>query len=363
MRVEFLLYNTLAGGTEWASVRLMRTLRERGYSFGVISLTPAGPLKALLEGEGIPCREMPPGGKGGWRNLLRLIGALRATRPEAVILANHNPIASVAAALARVPRRLQVIHSYHRGLKHRWEWKLIYWLSCLCQHHVVFVSNFVRDEATAMVPGLATRSSVIHNIAPPARVVSTEDRALARRRLGLPLDVKLVGNAGRHVAGKRFDVFLEVAARVAAPDPQVQFLLAGAGPLTEALKAQAHGLQLDDRVHWRPWLDSMEDFYAALDVLLFNSDADALGLMVLEAMAHGVPVVASVSMGGLPELIESEAQGFLLRSHDVDRLAEQVMVCLGAQGSIIGAAGRERSQRYGAPSEVASRFAELLGAS
>src|SRR4051794_37146783 len=124
MRIAFLLYNTYLAGTEWAALRLMRTLRERGHAFQVLSLTPAGPMKAVLEREGVPCDDLPFAGKGGWRNLLRLCRKLRAMRPDAVILSNHNPFATLAAALARVPVRIQVIQHCHAGIKPSWEWKL-----------------------------------------------------------------------------------------------------------------------------------------------------------------------------------------------------------------------------------------------
>ena len=361
MRIAFLLSDTLLGGTESASLRLMRQLRDRGHVLTVVSLRPAGPLKPILERDGIDCVDLPPAGKGGWQNLLRLARTLRAARLDAVIHTNHNPVGTLAAAIARIPGRIQVIHHHHIDVKPTWEWRVIYALSRLFQHHIVFVSRFVRDEAVALFPPLASRSSVIHNISPSTRTISTDDKLRSRRALELPSgDIQVIGNAGRHVPVKRFDVFLDVAAKVAARDPSAHFLLAGGGPLTESLKAQAAKLGIADRVHWQSWLSSMDDFYASLDVLLFNSDIDALGLMPVEAMACGIPVVMSVLAGGLYDVIDSGAQGFLLRTHDVERLAECVGVCLGEQGASIGAAGRIASQRYGAPAEVTDRFEQLL---
>jgi len=360
MRIGFLLYDTLLGGTEWASVRLMLAMRPLGYTFEAISLTPAGPMKDVLEREGIPCTDLPRAGKGGWRNLPRLVRAIRAMRPDGVILASHNPVATLAAWLARVPVRVQIIHHHHIDVKHPLEWRGIYWLSSWVQQLILFVSNFIRTEALALLPRLGPRSEVIHNISPPARKVGEAERLRARATLGLPSDARIVGNAGRHVPVKRFDVFLDVAAKVADRDPKVSFLLAGAGPLTESLKARATALGIMDRIRWLPWLKSMDDFYAAIDVLLFNSDIDAMPLMPIEAMSFGVPVVASVLAGSVDELIETGEQGCLLRQHDVDRLAAQVLEFLGPRGAAVGAAGRERSQRYGAPLEIATRVAEVL---
>jgi glycosyltransferase involved in cell wall biosynthesis len=85
---------------------------------------------------------------------------------------------------------------------------------------------------------------------------------------------------------------------------------------------------LEKRVKWLGWQSNMTPFYLSLDVLLFNSDWDALGRTPLEAGMYEVPTVASVLHGGLGEVIQSEEVGFLLDKHDEDWLAEKTLLIL-----------------------------------
>jgi len=90
--------------------------------------------------------------------------------------------------------------------------------------------------------------------------------------------------------------------------------------------------------------------YGASDVLLFNSDADAFGRTPAEAMACGVPVVASVAYGGTSELIEHGRNGFLLDRHEEGALAEHVCALLRAPGrraQIVREAMATVQDRYG----------------
>ena len=88
-------------------------------------------------------------------------------------------------------------------------------------------------------------------------------------------------------------------------------------------------LGLGNRIRWLGWQDDLQDFYRSLDVMLFTSDFDAMGRTPLEAMSHGVPVVASVVHCGLPEVIDSDEVGFLIRDHDISALAVKVAELLG----------------------------------
>jgi len=90
----------------------------------------------------------------------------------------------------------------------------------------------------------------------------------------------------------------------------------------------AQTLGIKDRIRWLGWQSNLEPFYAALDVLHFNSDRESLGMTPLEAIAHGVPVVASVVHGGLGEAVEPERHVFLTRAHDIDWLTEKVLFVL-----------------------------------
>jgi glycosyltransferase involved in cell wall biosynthesis len=91
------------------------------------------------------------------------------------------------------------------------------------------------------------------------------------------------------------------------------------------LESLAGDLGLADRVRWLGWQTDLTSFYHSLDLLLFNADWEAMGRMPLEALASGVPVVASVVRGGLPEVINDDNYGPIFRDHDIDRLTDHAL--------------------------------------
>ena len=180
----------------------------------------------------------------------------------------------------------------------RLKWGAFYRLFGADYARITFLTDFIRREAEAVAPHLADRFVTIRApiAVPPA--LSADRRAELRARWGLAPDAPVVANAGQLIPRKRWDVFLNVAARVARRERDAQFLIAGDGPARPALEARARALGLDGRVRFIGWQRDTYAVYGASDVLLFNSDADAFGRTPAEAMACGVPVVASVAYGG-----------------------------------------------------------------
>jgi glycosyltransferase involved in cell wall biosynthesis len=145
--------------------------------------------------------------------------------------------------------------------------------------------------------------------------------AAARARLaGLRPDALTVGFLGRFSHEKAADAFLALAAACAA-EPRLQFVLAGAGPAEAGLRDQARELRLEN-VLWPGVVDSAA-VLPAFDILVVPSRLDGRPNAVLEAMACGIPVVAS-RVGGLPELVEHGVTGLLVEPLDLPGLAAAV---------------------------------------
>jgi glycosyltransferase involved in cell wall biosynthesis len=236
------------------------------------------------------------------------------------------------------------VHYHHTGVKNRWSWRAIYALALGRFHAITFPSEFIRAEAEALYPRLRTVSHTVYNPIPIPPLPTAADRRAARALLGIPADAPVIGNAGWLIRRKRFDVFLRVAARIRAKIPDARFVIAGDGPERESLQRLAVELGLAPAVRWLGWRTDLAPFYQALNLLLFNSDWDAFGLTPVEALAFGVPVVASVRHGGLRELISDAKWGVLLADHDEPALAAAVVRLLQNAGVArqIGLAGRAR---------------------
>jgi len=328
MKIINIIQGTDLGGMEKASFRLMLGLKESGHSLEVLSLNPIGSLGSLLEKHSISVKGLPYLGKGGWRSFLLLKRELNGVQADALIMTGHHLLSMIAMGDLCAGRRILAIHFHHSGVKPDWQWRLIYRIACERFQAITFPSDFVRKEAEAFYRPVKSLSHTVRNPLSIPPLSGAENRRKARRALGLPEDALVIGNAGWLIPRKRFDVFLQVARKVAEDMPNTLFLIAGDGEERLRLEALAKQMNVADRVKWLGWQKDLTLFFQCLDVMLFNSDWDAMGLSPLEAMSHAVPLVASVQQGGLKEIIDKEDYGFLIPTHDVDLLAGKTIYFL-----------------------------------
>jgi glycosyltransferase involved in cell wall biosynthesis len=153
----------------------------------------------------------------------------------------------------------------------------------------------------------------------------------------------LVGAAGRLSPEKGFEVLLEAAARLAAKDLPVGFLHFGDGPLRDALQRRTHALSLGDRFLLAGFRGDLDQLMPCFDVLALPSFTEGMPNVVLEALAAGVPVVAT-AVGGTPEVIENGVSGHLVPAGDPEALAQRIGDVLADEAARkrMGQRGRQR---------------------
>lgn len=139
------------------------------------------------------------------------------------------------------------------------------------------------------------------------------DRWGMRARLGIPGEAPLVLYVGRLGWEKNLPYLLQAFHRVAAVAEPAHLLLAGGGPMEEELRRLAGELGLADRVHLPGMLSlsDLRDAYAAADVFAFASETETQGLVVAEAMAAGLPVVA-LAATGIVDVVQGGRSGILV---------------------------------------------------
>jgi glycosyltransferase involved in cell wall biosynthesis len=340
----------------------MKGLMARGHPCRLVSLNPIGELGPLLDESRIPAMGLPYRGRAGWRSLGVMYRGFRSAPADAVMMTGHNLAAMLALGNFCRERRLLCLHYHHAGVMPAWAWRAIYRVTLRQFQAVTYPSDFVRREAEALYPPVR---AISHTVRYPYELPEQpgESRRLeARELLGLPREARIVGNAGWLVARKRFDVFLRVAGAVSAAAQDVVFVVAGDGPLRSELMDLATSLGIADRVRWLGWQQDLNAFYAALNVLHFNSDWDAAPRTPVEALAHGIPLVASLVHGGLAEIVDREEYGYVSAAHDEDWLAEKVLFLLEnpEAGRRMGLAARARLKELCSPERHVETICRLL---
>ncbi|WP_412851400.1 glycosyltransferase [Ectothiorhodospira shaposhnikovii] len=354
---------TNLGGMEQSNLLLLRGLKIRGHSIRLVSLNPLGGLSPRLEEEGIPSLGLEYRGRFGWQSMPAMRRAFSTPPPDAVLMTGHNITAMLVLARLMPIRRVLAIHYHHfeRPGDYR-RWKLFYGFATKIFSHITFASALIRDEALSISPNLEKVSYVVPNPFEVGRVPRADEKARARASLGIFPGTKVVGNAGWLIPRKRFDVFLYVASEILIHQPDTVFLIAGDGPEKDGLLGLARDLGIDQRVIFTGWQADLNNFYSSLDVMLFNTDFDALGRTPAEAAACGVPVVASVIHGGLPELFRSHDEAIIFREHDIHGLAQSVVNLLSNPDyhDALAKRGRARVAEYGDLERHAATMEMLL---
>ncbi|HEX8087358.1 MAG TPA: glycosyltransferase [Blastocatellia bacterium] len=344
-RVLHLINSFEIGGTERQAVALLGRLNRERYDVKLAVLRNRGPFYKEIEGRFPNVPEFP---LTSFYNLnaLRQLARLRAlmVRERIDILHAHDFYAGmIGAAAARLAGARVIACQRHLKLSnrpaHEWGTRLTHRMA----HRILVNSEAIRDHILSRDGAHAGKIVVIKNGISSA-ADSPETRGLRdsiRRELELDVDCKLVGMVARlqPVKGHRF--FVEAAARVISKEPKAQFVLVGDGPLKSDIEDQAAKLGLKGRVRLLGDRADAAGLVASFDLLVLASLHEGLPNAVMEAMAAGVPVVAT-AVGGTKELIADGETGYLVPPADSDALSERITFALAnvADRSRVAAAGR-----------------------
>jgi glycosyltransferase involved in cell wall biosynthesis len=184
-----------------------------------------------------------------------------------------------------------------------------------CSWHVVAVSKAVMCYAEELgVP--SSRLSMIPN------AVDLEEFSTERETSSG--NVIRVGFVGRLLSNKGPQYLVEAAGKAVRECPKLEFLLVGNGPMRKQLDQQITRLGLNNRFHFLGAVPNVSEFMKRCDIFVRPSLTEGMPLTVLEAMACGVPTIAS-RVGGTPELIVDGENGFLIEPRNTDELCDRLL--------------------------------------
>ncbi|HEV2054416.1 MAG TPA: glycosyltransferase family 4 protein [Methylomirabilota bacterium] len=265
--------------------------------------------------------------------------------------------------------RFSIIHKHVGGRSVRWVAR-----AATDAALVAHVHGSVVEETGALVaplrPGdadavIATSGAVARHAGyRGARVVypgvPIDDHAGGMTRPAAGRTASVIGAAGRLVRLKGHADLLRAAALLRPGWPALRVEIAGEGPERPALQDEARRLGLESQVTFLGWQTDMGAALARWDVLVQPSLDEGFGLAALEAMAAGLPVVAT-RVGGLPEVVEEGSTGLLVASADPSSLATALERLLRNPdlGSAMGAAGRERARAHFSVERMVTSIAEI----
>ncbi len=324
-RVLHVIDSLALGGAQVVLWNLLAHADRTRFAPEVACMHGHGVFWERLRATGVPVRSLSFDHR--FPSYVPLLAWLYLTRRYDVVhchLLAANVIAKPLAALLGVPVRINHDHCNDKLADPRkWVPGADRWANRFSTH-VCAVSESTRQFLVAHERMPAERVTTVHNGIDLATCQPRpEQRAAARKKWSLPDEAFVVAGIGRLTYQKNFALFLEVAAAVVERHPRAVFVLAGTGEEEAALRAQAAALGLGERVRFLGYVAEMTALYPALDMLLLTSRYEGLPITILEAMACGVPIVAS-RLDGVQEVLRDGGDCALVPEGDCDGFTARV---------------------------------------
>ncbi|MBE2184165.1 MAG: glycosyltransferase [Anaerolineae bacterium] len=337
MRVVHVIKVKGIAGAENHLLTLLPGLKARDLDIHLIYLhNPGQPVEAFYEAAaaaGIPTQKVVIHGSADPLLSSRLIGAFRRLQPDIVhthLL--HADLYGIPAAwgLKLRGKRPRVVSSKHnddqfrlsktqRALNHQL-WRMT--------DRGIAISEAVRRFSIDVEGAAPEKIETIYYGLPPPAGDPLARRKAAREKLNIAPETVVVGVTCRLVEQKGLAYGLDAFAQAAQNWPEVQLVITGDGDLRGSLEAQAKTLGIAGRTRFLGWRDDAAEIMAAYDIFLMPSLWEGFGLVLLEAMAQSVPVIAS-RVSAIPEIVAGGETGLLAEPRDVQALAAHLALLIG----------------------------------
>jgi len=317
------------GGAERVAVHIVTRLNRQKYKPVVVSLWGRleCDLDGLLEEAGVEVRYL--GKRPGFdsRMFYRLHRAIKDCNPD--IVHTHLHVLRYALPSLLILNHAALLHTVHNIAEREIEAGVRWMQRYALRHGVVPVA--VAQEVALSLKQLygVQRCRVISNGIPTdyyARPQTSRQEWRAREGFG-ENDVLFICVA-RFAAQKNHELLLKAFAQGPASDPSAHLVLVGEGVLQGELEQQTRELGIARQVHFLGVRSDIPEVLGAMDTFTLSSDYEGNPLSVMEAMAAGLPVVAT-AVGGVPNLLENGREGFLVQPGNVQDLSKAISLFLG----------------------------------
>jgi glycosyltransferase involved in cell wall biosynthesis len=358
LRVLFLTTSMPVGGAETLLMNLVRRMDRTRFAPEIVCLKERGPLGEELAAE-MPVHAALLANKFDLRVLPSLWRLMRRPRTDAVITVGAGDKmfwGRLAAKLAGVPVIASALHSTGWpdgiGRLNRLLTPLTdAFIGVAAPHaeHLVHVEGFPAEKVYTIYNGVDCE-----RFAP-------RDGSGLRRSLGIDEEAPVVGILAALRPEKNHELFLQGAKRIQAAMPAAKFLIIGDGPRRLELEAVTRELGLADAVRFLGSRSDVPELLNACDLVALTSHNEAAPVSILEALASGVPVVAS-NVGSVQESVIDSVTGRLFPAGDVVAFANGTIELL-AEPELrrqLGAEGRRRVMEQWSLESMVRGYEQLI---
>lgn len=349
MRICFLAGTLASGGAERQAVFMLRAAIKAGFAARLICLTKGEAFEAEIRKLGIEI-DYIGASPNRLRRLFEITRNLRK-KPAEILHSTHfytNIYAGLAGKIGGIPSIGAIRSDFQSEIEAHG--KLGKWQLKLPAHLIVNNRAAFQRAVEYGVP--TAQIDLVRNVVEIALKARATDAANCLKILFV----------GRLVAVKQPEVFVRLARILEEklPDHRLDFQIVGDGPLRAELETAVRDLKLDkNQVSFLGWQDDLNKIYGQADIFVLTSRYEGMPNVILEAMARGIPIVAT-NVGGVSELVD-KSRGILVSSGRECELAEAVGKLVSDEDLrfYLGAQGQEFVRRYHSPEYLEERLREI----
>lgn len=329
------------GGAERVTLSLASSFASEGSAVGCAIDPSAEAFAAELRRRGIEAFPLPEADRLGRAGALA--ACVRRFAPDIVHIQRTWPLSDRYASLAaRRGGARRVVATEH-----------VRWERCGLRDRAAKMA-LARLDRTIVAVSDAVRESLVRYWRVDSGRVLLIPNGIDTRRFGAPAPIAAsrsrpagrgfrIGTIGRLEEQKGIDVLLDAFADIAREEPGAELVVAGDGSLRTDLERRASGLGLAGSVRFAGTIDDVAPLLASLDLFVLASRWEGLPLTLLEAMAAGVPIVAT-SVDGSAEAVRSGVDGLLVPPDDPGALARAILASLHDRAAAIERARAARGR-------------------
>jgi len=327
-KILYLITGLHVGGAEMVLYRLLKKLNREKYEPVVVSIIPIVGIGERIEEEGIKILSLNAKFKCNPLIIWRVISIIKKEKPQILhsFLFHANFLGRVIGKLRNVPIIISSIHSeYFGGILRE---KLLKWTDRFCNITTI-VSKGAAERMIDLKVVSKNKLKVIYNGIDlenfPFRKL--EARTKIRKELNIEENKKILISVGRLHEAKGCPYLIKAMKILKEKYPHILLIVLGEGPEGKKIEEQIKELKLEKNILLLGQKENISEYLNASDVFVMPSLWEGLPIALLEAMACGLPVVAT-RVGGVPEVVEDGKSSFLVELKNPRGLAEKIIKTL-----------------------------------
>lgn len=326
------LMRRMVGGMQTHLIDLISGLDRRSYKIAVVS--PKNPkLREKLSELAVPMIEVDIDDRlrplKDWATIRELRQVLGDLKPDILHIHGNKSalVGRVAAKNLGIPVIIVTVHNF---LIFQESNKIMRSIAAFMERRLALRTDKLITVSASLKKGLIDMEGI-----PVEKIVTIpngidisfwqgkSERGVFRREHGIGLNDFLVVNVGRLVPFKGHQVLLEAALKAIKENDSIKFYIAGDGPLKDRLSAERRRFGLENNLFFLGYLPNTRELFTDADLFVLPSINEPFGIVILEAMASGLPVIAT-GAGGVTDIVTGE-EAVLVSPGDPDDLAEKIV--------------------------------------